>query len=75
MKPKKTTQPKSPLHNYAVYSSMAIQMGAIIFLGIWGGSKLDEFKWVDFPLFTVLLSIISVPIAIYIAIKDVIRKK
>lgn len=75
MKLKKSIPTKSQLHNYAAYSGIAIQMGIIIFLGIWGGTKLDEFQWVKFPLFTVLFSVISVPLAIYIAIKDFIKKK
>jgi len=50
-------------------------MFAIIGLGIFGGVKLDQ--WIDtgFPVFTVLLSIISVAASIYTAVKDLIGKK
>lgn len=72
------TQPykekRPPLESYARYSSLAFQMFAIIGLGIYGGVKLDQWLKVGFPVFTVLLSIISVGAAIYTAVKDLIRK-
>jgi len=49
-------------------------MGVIILLGVWGGVKLDQITRLGFPLFTVLLSIISVAFAIYYVIKDLIKK-
>ena len=72
-KPDKGKRP--PLESYARYSSLAFQMFAIIGLGIFGGVKLDQ--WIDtgFPVFTVLLSIISVAAAIYTAVKDLIGNK
>ncbi len=48
-------------------------MMAIIFLGVFGGIKLDKWLNISFPVFTVVLSILSVSLAIYIAIKDVIK--
>lgn len=50
-----------------------MQMLVIILLGIWGGVKLDGLLNFRFPLFTVLLSIISVGLAIYVVIKDLIK--
>jgi hypothetical protein len=49
-------------------------MFAIIGLGIFGGVKLDNWLGIRFPVFTILLSIISVAAAIYTAIKDLIKK-
>ncbi len=65
---------KKQLNSYARYSSIAFQMLVIILLGVWGGVKLDE--WIDtgFPVFTVLLSIISVALAIYSVTKDLLKK-
>ncbi|MFA5970844.1 MAG: AtpZ/AtpI family protein [Lentimicrobiaceae bacterium] len=63
-----------PLENYARYSSLAFQMFAIIGLGIFGGVKLDQWLKIGFPVFTVLLSIISVAAAIYTAVKDLLKK-
>lgn len=56
------------------YSAIGFQMIAIIVIGILGGMKLD--KWItsiEFPLFTMLLSISSVIYATYFAIKDFIK--
>lgn len=65
---------RPPLESYARYSSLAFQMFAIIGIGIYGGVKLDEWLKIGFPVFTVLLSIISVAAAIYTAVKDLIKK-
>lgn len=56
------------------YSAIGFQMIAIIVVGILGGMKLD--KWItsiEFPVFTVVLSISSVVYATYFAIKDFIK--
>lgn len=59
---------------YTRYSGMAIQMLIIILLGVFGGYKLD--KWLGTaPLLTIILSVVSVFIAIYTFTKDLIRKK
>lgn len=71
-KPDKEKRP--PLESYARYSNLAFQMFAIIGIGIFGGVKLDQWLKIGFPVFTVLLSILSVAAAIYIAIKDLIKK-
>ncbi|HHT51806.1 MAG: AtpZ/AtpI family protein [Bacteroidales bacterium] len=59
---------------YARYSSAAIQMGLIIFIGVWGGIKLDKL-WGTSPLFTVIGSLLFIALGTYIAIKDVLPKK
>ncbi len=64
---------KRYLNSYARYSSIAMQMLVIILLGIWGGVKLDGLMDIGFPVFTVLLSFISVGLAIYVVIKDLIK--
>jgi hypothetical protein len=54
---------------------MGTQMLVIIGIGVFGGYKLD--KWLEFkiPIFTLLLSLLSVAAAIYLSVKDLIRKK
>jgi hypothetical protein len=47
----------------------------IILLGVFGGIKADAALNLDFPLFTILLSLISVILAMYYAIKDLIKFK
>ena len=73
LKPDRKNRP--PLESYARYSSLAFQMFAIIGLGIFGGVKLDNWLNIGFPVFTVLLSIISVAAAIYSAVKGLLKKK
>lgn len=62
------------LNNYAKFSGIAFQMGIIIFLGTFGGIKLDKLVKFSFPLFTVLCSFLSVMLAMYIVIKEFISK-
>jgi F0F1-type ATP synthase assembly protein I len=51
-----------------------MQMLVIILIGVFGGYKLDELLKISFPVFIILFSLISVSLAIYIAIKDFIKK-
>ena len=74
MKEEKKEEEKK-INYYAKYSTMGLQMGAIIFIGMFGGIKLDEalgFK--KFPIFTILLSLLAVFGAIYLVIKDFLKK-
>jgi F0F1-type ATP synthase assembly protein I len=49
-------------------------MLVIILAGVFGGYKLDE--WLNtLPLFTVILSLLSVVIAIYSVVKDLLNNK
>ena len=68
----KLKNPKNSANNYAKYSSLTFQMAIIIIAGVFGGLKLDEFLSTK-PIFTIILSILSVIIAIYFAIKDLIK--
>ncbi len=72
---KKNNQKKNYLNDYAKYSSIALQMLVIILLGVFGGVKLDEWLNLQFPVFTVILSLLSVTIAIYSVVKDLLKKK
>jgi len=64
---------KENLNDVAKYSTMAFQMIAIILLGVFGGKKLDAIIHIEFPIFTVVLTIVSVILSVYFAIKDLIR--
>jgi len=72
----KTNKPKdqNAYKNYAKYSSIAVQMLVIILIGVFGGIKLDEWISWKFPVFTTILSIVSVFLAIYYVIRDLIKK-
>ncbi|MCP4553449.1 MAG: AtpZ/AtpI family protein [Bacteroidetes bacterium] len=71
---KKDQYPHNGLSSYAKYSGIAIQMMAIILIGVFGGIKIDEWiKW-ETPVFTILFAFLSVILAIYLVIKDLIQK-
>ncbi len=69
-------QPQKPLNSYAKYSSLGIQMAVIIGAGSYGGHKLDEYyKNTETPIFTITLSLLSIGIAMYVVLKDLIKPK
>ena len=68
-----TADPRKNLNDYARYSSMAIQMLAIILMGVFAGFKLDQWLHTR-PILTVILSIISVALSIYFVTKDLLRR-
>jgi hypothetical protein len=57
------------------YATMGTQMLVIIGLGVFGGYSLDKWLEWEIPVFTILLSLLSVFAAIYLSVKDLIRKK
>ncbi|PLX20154.1 MAG: hypothetical protein C0597_04520 [Marinilabiliales bacterium] len=65
---------KRALSDIAKYSAIGFQMIAIMFIGVLAGMKLDtKIAGIEFPVFTVLLTVSSVILAIYYAIKDFIK--
>jgi F0F1-type ATP synthase assembly protein I len=65
-------QPKQ-LSAYAKYSALGIQMAVIIGGGCYGGFKLDEHYQNTTPIFTIILSLVSIGLAMYIVLKDFIK--
>jgi ATP synthase protein I len=66
---------KSALSDYGRYSSLAFQMIAIILVGVFGGIKLDQVVRWEFPVFTLVLTILAVFMSMYYAVKDIIKFK
>ena len=67
------TDPRKNLNDYARYSGMAVQMLVIILAGVFAGYKLDQ--WIQIrPVLTVIFSIVSVALSIYIVTRDLLRK-
>ena len=66
---------RKPLNDYAKYSSIAFQMIDIMLLGVLGGYELDKWLTNDKHIFVVILSILSVVIAIYSVTKDLLNNK
>lgn len=68
--------PKKKLNNpfsaYAHYSGMALQMIAIIGVGTFIGYQLDEYYETEKPLFTAGFSLVSVLIAIFVIIRQLL---
>lgn len=60
--------------SYAKYSALAIQAGLIVFAGTFGGYKLDSYLNFKFPIFTLVLSLSSEFAAIWLLIRDVLKK-
>lgn len=60
-------------NDYAKYSGLAFQMVIVIAITVWSGVKLDELATTK-PLFTIILSLFGVFTAIYLAVKDLIKK-
>ena len=73
MSAKKEKQPPKPLNAYAKYSSLGIQMAIIIGGGCYGGYKLDEYYKNSNSVFTIIFSLLSIGLAMYVVIKDVIK--
>jgi len=72
--PKKIITPKKPLNNWVKYSGMGIQMAAIITGGTLGGIEIDKRFGLKFPIFTLSLTLLSVFLAIYYFIRDILKK-
>jgi F0F1-type ATP synthase assembly protein I len=54
---------------------MATQMAITIFLGVWGGIKLDQTFQFKTLVMTLICSLLGVIMAVYIVIRDVLRKR
>ena len=65
---------KDDLKKIAYYTTIPFQMAAIIGLGAWGGIELDKLLNTQ-PLLSVLLTVLSVILAIYYAVKDILKFK
>jgi len=52
---------------------MAVEMMAIIAVGTIAGYKIDERNESEFPLWTLILSLVAVFAALYLIIRNVIR--
>ena len=71
---KSEKKPKK-LPDYAKYSGMGLQMLVIMLAGVFGGKYLDKLVAPPFPVFTLLLTLLGVAVAIWYFIKDFLKKK
>ena len=74
-KPKKSLKDGlSSSREFIKYSNIAIRMIIIILVGVYAGIKLDEFFELETAVFTLVLSLLSVFMAMYVIIKEISNK-
>ncbi len=59
---------------FAAFAGLSVQMGIIIFLGTFGGTKIDEALDAS-PAFTIILALASIALAMYVLIIKTQQKK
>ncbi len=64
---------KKKQHNLIIFSQIGLQMLIIILAGVFVGSKLDQIYLNQHKAFTILFSLLSVALAIYVVIKQVLN--
>ena len=62
----------SPIHQYAVYTNLAFEMGAVIALGVFGGVKLDKLLNTS-PLLTIICSLAGIALSLYLIIRSSLK--
>jgi hypothetical protein len=70
---KKQKDKRSPLKFYAVYSALAFQMGLLIVAGAFGGRTLDKWLQWRFPVFTLVLTVLAVVLAVLYGIREIFK--
>ncbi|HCN82430.1 MAG TPA: hypothetical protein DIT07_02255 [Sphingobacteriaceae bacterium] len=66
----KLKEEKEVLNNYGQYTGIAFQMIAIIGIFTFSGYKLDHWLNLKYPVFTIVLILLSVVIAMYSVIRS-----
>jgi len=64
----------SLFQKYAKFSAIVVEMIVVIIVFVYGGIWLDKKILFDFPVFTVVLSLLGVVGAIFILIKQIPRE-
>ncbi len=55
------------------YSNLSIQMAVIIGVSVWGGDKLDLYYKNQTPVFTIVLSLLGIAVAMYVVLRGLIK--
>lgn len=74
MMPGNQIKKKKQLNSYIKYSSLGIQMAAIIVVGVFFGEYLDVKNHSETPKFTIILSLLSIFASIYYVFKKTSNK-
>ncbi|MCY2686566.1 AtpZ/AtpI family protein [Salinimicrobium sp. TH3] len=73
MKEEKNNDKKSQLKNWAVFTGIAFQMGATIFICAWIGKKLDERYPMEKNWFTIGFVLFGLVASVYVVLKQLKR--
>jgi len=73
MKKKRNKDLKSSGYYLARYSGLVFEMLGIIALGTFLGYKIDSHRNSEFPIWTIILSLLSIGIALYVVLKDLLH--
>jgi len=65
---------KKQLNPYVKYSSLTTQMAVIIVAGTFFGDYLDKKYTSDTPIYTIILSLLSIFLALYYVLKKIINQ-
>lgn len=64
---------KKRVNNYVKFSAIAFQMGIVITAGTLGGNWLDEKQENEFPIWTLVLTLVAIFGSLYQIIREVIK--
>lgn len=64
---------KKRVKSYVKFSGIAIQMGVVIAISALGGNWLDEKQENEFPIWTLVLTLLSIFGSLYQIIREVIK--
>lgn len=70
---KENNSKKSQLKNWAIFSGIAFQMGATIFICAWIGKKLDERYPMEKNWFTIGFVLFGLVASVYVVLKQLKR--
>ncbi len=67
---KENSSKSKPPSDFMRYTGMATKMAVVIGVAVYSGIKLDNLSKNEFPVWTLILSLLGVAAAIYFVIKD-----
>lgn len=73
-KPEQWKETRRNTNNYMKYSSLAFQMLGTIVAFTYGGYKLDEWQQNKIPVWTLVLSLLSIAGSLYMFIRSVTKE-
>ena len=71
--PKNKRNKKKQLNSYVKYSSLTTQMAVIIAAGTFFGNHLDKKNTSEIPIYTIILSLLSIFLSLYYVLKKTIN--